>query len=46
MLCSTNVMPSVSAVWTTAASFWLPVGAAMYLTPERAVRKTLSIKGN
>lgn len=27
--CSTNVMPSSSAVAMTAASFWLPQGAAM-----------------
>jgi hypothetical protein len=46
MLCSTNVMPSFSAVSMTALSFWLPVGAAMYETPERLARKTLSMNGN
>lgn len=46
MFCSTNVMPSFSAVSNTGKSFWLPPGAAMYLTPERAARKTLSMKGN
>jgi hypothetical protein len=30
----------------TAPSFWDPVGAAMYLTPLRAARYTLSTKGN
>jgi hypothetical protein len=38
MLCSTNVMPSFSAASNTCASFWLPLGAAMYLAPERPAR--------
>jgi hypothetical protein len=39
-------MPSFSAVSNTGLSFWLPVGAAIYLTPERPARNTLSMKGN
>ncbi|TLD22845.1 hypothetical protein PspLS_07561 [Pyricularia sp. CBS 133598] len=31
-------MPNLSAVSNTGWSFWLPLGAAMYLTPERAAR--------
>lgn len=46
MFCCTKVMPSFSAVSKTAPSFWLPPGAARYLAPERAARKTLSMKGN
>ena len=46
MLCWTKVMPSCSAVWKTGVSFWLPLGAAMYLAPDLAALKTLSVKGN
>lgn len=45
-LCSTNVMPSFLHEAKTSWSAWLPVGLAMYLTPERLARRTLSMKGN
>lgn len=38
-------MPKSSQVAATALSFWLPIGAATYLTPNRPTCKMLSMKG-
>ena len=46
VLWSTKVIPHCSAASCTPLSLTDPPGAAMYFTPERAARKTLSTKGN
>src|SRR5271156_4210167 len=44
--CSTKVISSLSAASNTGWSLLLPVGDAMYFTPDLAARYTLSTNGN